>query len=244
MGFGAHQAVHPLINMTLVSSFVSGHILVTSCESTMLFEVVNEVKKIGSLLKSIELDSLNKKIGELTYVEKSAAVYLGRDLKSKPRLGVFQLLQGLFAFVLKVLSIDHSHIFSHSVFNPIFDLLITSNALLETSREQNESKIRVYQELLRRWCEGNSSLLHVDGNTLESTISLFDNGLELTSGLSMCLIWENFRGKYPLSLKGWDYLKSVYGIMDDLDYVSKSSPLVPRLSYKTSWWPSGSSTRQ
>ncbi|KAG5419016.1 hypothetical protein I9W82_003735 [Candida metapsilosis] len=224
VSFGLHQAIHPLINTALVSSIVSEHAFVTSSESTVLFEVVNEVKRIGSLLKEIEMDSMNKKIGELTYIEKSAAGYLGRDLKWKPRLGVYQLLQGLFAYVIGVLSNDHTHIFSGRMFNPLFDLLIISNALLETSREQNESKIRVYQELLKRWCESNSSLLH-DVGTLESSISLFDNGLKLTSGLSMDLIWENFRGKYPSSLKGWEYLRNVYGIMEDLDYVSKKQSI-------------------
>lgn len=221
MGFGVHQAIHPLINITLISSLVPGHALLASSESTMLFEAVNEVRKIGSLLKSVELDAMNKKIGELTYLERSAAVYRGRDLKFKPRLGVYQLLQGLFAFVVQVLSSDHSHMFSLSVFNPVFDLLVISKALLETSKEQNESKIRVYQELLKRWCESNSDVVHADGGVLESSMALLDTGLELSSGLSMDLIWENFRGKYPLSLKGWEYLKTVYGVMNDLDYVSK-----------------------
>ncbi|KAI5957391.1 MDN1 [Candida margitis] len=227
-GFGAHQAIHPLVNMTLVASLVSGHEFVKSSESTMLYEVVNEVKKIASLLKNVELDAMNKKIGDLSYIERSAAMYLGRDLKSKPRLGVFQLLQGMVSFVIKTLSRDHSRLFSRRLFNPVFDLLVISNALLESSREQNESKIRVYQGLLSKWCEIHSNLIEDDSVTLESTIASFGNGLKLTSGLSMDLIWENFRGKYPSSLRGWEYLRTVYGIMDDLDYVSK------RQSYGTS----------
>ncbi|KAI5949267.1 hypothetical protein KGF57_004866 [Candida theae] len=213
------QAMHPLINMALVSSIMPDHALVASSESTMLFEVVNETKKFGSLLKGVEIGSMNKKIGELTYIEKSAAVFFGRDLKSKPRFGVFKLLQGVVAYIIRAISNAHSHIFSHALFNPVFDLLVIANALFDTSKEQNESKIRIYQELLAKWCDNNLEVSDVD--TLKSSIASFGDGLKLSSGLSMDLIWENFRGKYPSSLKGWEYLRTVYGIMEDLDYVSK-----------------------
>ncbi|KAI5949928.1 hypothetical protein KGF54_005406 [Candida jiufengensis] len=210
VGFGEFQALHPLLNTSIISTIVDEFPFASTSESTMLFEMIDILKYLGRKLDTIEKSSMNKKIEDLSYIEKSAAVANGRNIKSVPRIDIYMISQDVFKFGVE--TITETKLFSKVIFMQLFKLFSMTQVFIQ---ESNESKIRVFQELIISWCETNKA------TDLLKTIDYFGKKLELFTGLSMNEIWEYFRGDYPQTLAGWENLNLVNSLIADFDFVSK-----------------------
>ncbi|KAI5962071.1 uncharacterized protein KGF55_003146 [Candida pseudojiufengensis] len=208
--FKKFQSLHPLINISILSSIIPNFPLTPTCESTMLFEVINLVKDFGKTIATIEERCMIKKVEDLTYIEKSAAIAGGRNLKSNPKIDLYTVAQTVLQFVVG--SITETELLSKPIYTPLFELINMNQVLIQ---EQNEAKIRVFQDLITTWCEKNNA------NDLIKKLNFFGEKLMLSTGLSMNYIWEYFRGDYPQSLQGWENLQVIISLMQDFDYVSK-----------------------
>ncbi|KAG7665169.1 uncharacterized protein J8A68_001225 [[Candida] subhashii] len=224
--FAKFQSLHPLINVYLISSILANHKSIASEEPTMLSEVMWSILEMNDSINKLESDAMNKKIHDLTYLEKSAAFALGRNIKTPPRLEIYEFSKNIYGYILATFNesfVGGYNLFSEPVYLPLHELILLWKGLIVTSQAQNESKLRVYQELISKWCEkyGESSLIIIKNlNQLQSSISSFASELVLKSGISMNDLWESSRGVYPQSEQSWENLKVLYDLINEFDKVA------------------------
>lgn len=66
----------------------------------MIFEVLREIVELKDIVSKIELNAMDKKVHELSFIEKSAASALGRQIKSPPKLELFRFVKLLQGFII------------------------------------------------------------------------------------------------------------------------------------------------
>ena len=134
-----------------ILSTLSGHFKeVNSSESTYLFEVLSLLLKSIEELEFTQKKSTHGKISELSYLEQSAAIQNGRNIKNPPKIPIFGLLFNLKDFVLNALTTE-SLFSSEKIYKLYFKLYVIWFGAFETSAKRDEAKLRVYQELLEKW---------------------------------------------------------------------------------------------
>ena len=63
------QNFHFLANVYIVASILQNHPTVTTSESTMIFEVLKEIVELNDTVSKIELNAMDKKVHELSFIE-------------------------------------------------------------------------------------------------------------------------------------------------------------------------------
>ncbi|ODV78832.1 midasin [Suhomyces tanzawaensis NRRL Y-17324] len=222
--FSYHQVPHPLLNPNIVPIISKLNPWVGSSESNYFFEVITRVIKSNTTIKSIEEQGLNGKVNELSYIERSAAYHLGRNIKNVPRLEIFKFMKQTSEFIEMVFQKLIGSMFqSQGVYQSLYEFQSIWEGMLETSQEQDESKLRVYQEMMSKWVKtedsGDSSIKpYLD--EIKQTIHTFVQKLNLSTGSSMDLIWETCRGDYPKNEQSWENLKRLISLADDFDEIA------------------------
>ncbi|CAK7897218.1 midasin [[Candida] anglica] len=202
--FFEHQTLHPLLNSYLLQE--------VSPQPTFYFLAAAGVWEINSLVEQLEQRALGRKLGELSYIERSTAFQLGRSIKKPPRLNVYRFVVRVQEFIslqLKDTSCD---------FQRLADLQLIMKCILDHTAQLDESKFRVYQDLVRQWIsrdEENQTL-----NPLKEAVELLGVELSLSTGSSMGKIWENFRSNHPSSALAWKQTQELFKLAEQFDKVA------------------------
>lgn len=220
-GFSASQPLHLLRNNALKSRLVCVAPEVDSNEPTLLFDVARRLVAAKQMLLTIETRATNGKLVDLRYIEKSAAHELGRSVKTPPRLAIYRLVKDLNTFVHhRFMAIILSLFLAPGVLQALFELQGLWESLFAASFEQNESKIKVFWEILSAWEDRCSVFAEDEKKMLSEIIEVFSRKLNLTSGSSIHAIWEHFRAVYPKSEKEWKQLERLLSLAAKFDDVA------------------------
>lgn len=233
------QNFHFLANVYIVASILQNHPTVTTSESTMIFEVLKEIVELNDTVSKIELNAMDKKVHELSFIEKSAASTLGRQIKSPPKLELFRFVKLLQGFIISCfLNSFKTDLFTGVIYQPLHELLLVLIGMIKSGHEKNESRLKVYQELIVKWSErylsGHDRTEDLD--QFQQAISIFNSQFELNKGVAINEIWEYCRGLYPQDFKSWEDLQRLFKIIENFDTVSKlqfpeSSDIVTSFGY-------------
>lgn len=215
--FKESQTLNPFFNPYIVSFLGLDSDIEDKFSLLMLIGTV--AARDWNLIKEITTKAQFGKIGDLTFIEKSAASELGRELKRPPKMAIFQYVCSVRTFIVAVIqnTLASGH-FDSSIFDELCQLSDIWNTLITTSREQDSTKIRVFVSEVSLWIERNAKFAAVAA--LMSTIKPLHLHFALTSGFSMGLLWEFFRPVYPSSADAWDDLEKVDDLMAKLDTVA------------------------
>jgi midasin len=221
-----HQSIHPLINNYMTASFKKSSSYIASSEPTMFFELMSNLIKANSMILAVENNAMNNRVGDLSYLEKSAAFALGRNIKKHPRLSIYKFVKSVNEFILTVFKDGLKQLFGfENLYESIVNLQVIWLDMFNTSREQHESKLRVYQDLIREWTEVNcpkNELLSSYAKTLILAVDEFGASLHLTTGSSMSKLWEMFRNTYPLTENSWRNAELLFKLASEFDDIVKA----------------------
>lgn len=182
-----HQTLQVLWNTYLTS--------IASAEPAFYFEVFGSAVQIARLVALLEERAMAKRLGELLYLERSAALNLGRNLKKAPRLNVHRFITGVRDYIVSTVR-DTPVVGAQPSLQRLLELEVTLKCLVE-SEQQDETRLRVFQELVRKWCDDEGAA------TLSPVVEALGSELQLTTGFSMAKIWEALRCSYPASAEAW-----------------------------------------
>ncbi|GME80124.1 unnamed protein product [Ambrosiozyma monospora] len=217
------QSLIPILNVYILSSLTSENHM-DSKESHYFYEVIGLLTDGESSLNTLVKRSQTAKITDLSYVERSAAVAFGRDIKRVPRLKIFDLVCGIYNFAKDELSsiVSSGSLFvQDGLFGALFGLLMLWKNLLAASVIQNETKLRVYHDELLKWIEESRSAYKFSNlASLESCLNAFGADIELSKGSAMSLIWEHSRAIYPASEKAWLNYENLSAVAEQFDEVA------------------------
>ncbi|ODV67088.1 midasin [Hyphopichia burtonii NRRL Y-1933] len=224
VNFSKNQFIHPLVNNYILATISRSSPHVDSAEPTLLIEVASKLFEASSLIQSLEERATSGKIADLSYIEKSAAFELGRNIKKPPRLKIYNFVKNVSEYINKTFGSSFSDVAfkSETVYTALFELQIIWRSLFDVSAEQNEAKLRIFQNLVRKWTEKyeNDEFICCFLDDLLKAVDLFGSDLELKTGFSMSKIWEFFRQEYPSSEMAWSNAKFVIDIAADFDEVA------------------------
>lgn len=220
-----HQSLHPLWNSYVSASFERLVPFSNSNEATMFFELLSNLASANSTILTMEYNAMNGKVGDLTYIEKSVAYSLGRNIRKQPRLDIYGFVKSILDFIRLVFIDSLKNMFSmKDTYGGIVELQIIWKNLVSTASEQHESKLRVYQNLVRAWLEkfSHNSFINSNSSKLVEAIDLFGSAMILSTGSSMSILWECFRDNYPITEKSWSNAKSLFELAAEFDDVIKA----------------------
>ena len=218
--FARNQSLHPLIN-----NYITGYISrnashIESGEPTMALQVASGLVMSKIYLAKLNTKAMQGKVSDLSFLEMSAAHNLGRNIKKVPKIDIYGYVKSLSIFISQVFNAslnDFCNIES-PLYSWLLDLQIIWKALVEASKQQNISKLRVYHSMVTHWVES-----HQEESLIlkfAHDISALNIGLQLTSGFSMTKIWERFRQVYPSSESAWENYASLLALLNDFDLLS------------------------
>ncbi|KAJ8143020.1 hypothetical protein OY671_003839 [Metschnikowia pulcherrima] len=220
--FVANQVLHPLVNRYILGYFEACDVNFEGSNASVLFQVISTSLKARSFIQRIEDKAINGKASDLSFIEKSAAVNLGRDIKKAPKVNIFAYVKAVSVFISTVFdaSVQSTEFFKQqgNFYESLMELQCIWASLAEASQEQNLSKLRVYRGMVTAWLETHSDKALIAEHARE--ITSLRIGLELTSGFSMTKIWEHFRQTYPTSKKAWDNYAKLVALLGDFDVLA------------------------
>jgi len=223
--FHQYQSLHLLINNAIRANLTSISPAIGSSEVTLFFEVMSGIIESEKVLKLLEIRATDGKINDLNYMEKSAAFYLGRNIKTPPRLRIYELIKNSKNFIHNCFVTSIEPIFSDPIiYKALYELQSIWKGMFETAAEQNESKLRVFQDLISKWIETyeENEIISQHVSVLAQDIKNFGENLVLTSGFSMNAIWESFRNEYPNSRVSWKNAKLLFDLSVEFDEIAQA----------------------
>ncbi|AET39337.1 AAA family ATPase midasin Ecym_4273 [Eremothecium cymbalariae DBVPG len=232
--FPINQTLLPVLNVYISDTLLAKSAISTSSETLYLYQLMEKLLFSVHSLQFTNKKSTHGKIHELSYLEQSAAVYNNRKIKNPPKIRIFELLLELNNFTQQCLT-DIPLFDLPNVYNMLFKLYIIWIGAFEVSSTRDETRLRVYQELLITWSD--EAKLTVPNVTEVSAMShKFGSSLDLKTGKSMTLIWEEFRKRYPSSLEAWSKFIKIENVAAQFDSVTKeqfcdSYPIIRNLHH-------------
>lgn len=220
--FAEFQALSPLLNAYVQRDMGFG------TEAVYLFEAASELQQAQSFLRGVLRSATNKNAKDLSFLEKSAAVALGRSLKSPPKLQIFRLMKELLAFAYDTLKQESAHLFQNTTVNKtVFEFLILWSSLAATASGTQKARFPVYKELFQEWIKGAVSDLWSPDNLqqLTHTLQEFEKDINMTTGLSMEIVWQGARANYPVSQDSWEKCLQIVEIAKHFDKLSQTHAL-------------------
>ncbi|ODV93781.1 hypothetical protein PACTADRAFT_71717 [Pachysolen tannophilus NRRL Y-2460] len=223
--YSDYQTPNILINRQLLLSLIEKGSNLNSSEHIYLFELAFGIFEASLLISKLDERASNSKVNELNYLERSAAFSCGRNIKRPARLNVYSLLKALSSYISDTFSTISSSdlIFeSESLYSSLFELQMLWRRFYENSKFQDESKLRVYQELISNWIEINKSnqFFGIYLKNFLNAVNDFSQKLALKTGTSIGRIWEHFRSAYPSSEQAWINRESIDRLADEFDEVA------------------------
>ncbi|CAH6722528.1 midasin [[Candida] jaroonii] len=219
--FLSFQSLNILLNSTLMNR--------ETTEPIYMFQVSSGILNCQTVIQRVEQKAMSGNLSDLSYIERSAAMSLGRAIKNKPRLNVYAFSLAIANYVREVfINISGNNIYKDDkVYHSLYQLLVIWNSLTESSHKQNESQLRVYRDLVSSWCQENSGIrpIHDSIASLTAAVEHFSISFDLSTGFFMETIWENFRSKYPNSLENWEKAIELMKVFDEFDCVAQKQSL-------------------
>lgn len=222
----ARQVLHPACNPYIMAYFSNAPDFELFGEAATLFLVAANQIQLNKALKKVEEKALSARPSDLTFLERSAAASLGRQLKKPPTINVFGFVDAVSRFVNDVfvayLKQDACFYSSTepSVLSALHELQSVLRSILEQGSKLNISQLRVFHTMISDWLERNEALPMVKDHS--QTITALKVGLELTSGFSMSLIWKKFKQEYPKTESSWEMFLQYLELMSDFDVLCNS----------------------
>lgn len=218
--FTINQSLNPLWN-AYVYDVLQGNIHFIPSDVINLFQVLYDLSQAQNKLQVAEVKGVNGKINELSFIEQGAAVAKGRNLKNVPRLNIFSFLKDIHNFIYRSIK-DKTTTFileSKPMFSSLLDLTNIWCSLFEVSSTKNDSKVKVFQQLIKNWITESSS--SIETKTLQTILDSYDETFKLSRGEFMTNIWESFRGLYPQSDQAWGDQDTLIELASNFDSVSQ-----------------------
>ena len=196
---------------------------VSSAEVTVLFEVAVRILQARNMLAHVETRALKASVHELSFLETSAALSLNRAIRKPPKVQVYAYVRAVAQFVEEVFlrSLEPDFFLAAPVYASLLEIQCMWTCLVNSTRTQKLSHLRVYLQMCSEWLAKNASLALVQRSA--SMITALDVGMNLTSGFSMVRIWKAFRQKYPASAAAWENYALLCALFLEFDAI------VPRL---------------
>lgn len=222
--FSTCQLLHPLLNTALLGWMTAPGTALA--EPTLLFEAMAAVLSAREAMQRVEDRAVAAKSADLSYLERSAAFALGREIRKVPRLPVYTFVKRVLAFIEAVIATSTSEpVFSSTLlFQALTGLQLLWRNLLDTAHRQNEAQLRTYQELIRAWgaTYGHQPFICTHIGELNAAVHAFGEGMVLNTGFSMTPIWEFSRASYASSEKAWEAVAHLAALAKDFDAVSEA----------------------
>ncbi|AOA61441.1 Dynein-related AAA-type ATPase [Komagataella phaffii CBS 7435] len=218
------QYLNPTVNPFLLDSISRIYPYVDSVEANLIYVVGSFLVQAERTLSTLVSRSITKKLNDLNYLERSAAVNNGREVRNAPPINIFKFLKDIQIFLTNSFIEAASSLFSTSDFyTDIFELQVIWIQLYELVQKQDEAKIRVFQQLVTSWfqkCSGNPVVSSLAKDST-SDLNEFNSSLALTRGFSIEKIWESFRTTYPSSEVSWSSYEAVCKLSKDFDSIAQ-----------------------
>lgn len=219
------QPLNPLLNTFVNITFNKEGLHVYGSESIYLFQALELLLHAREFVSSLLKTSMEKNAKDLTYLERSAAFELGRTLKKYPKVQIFRIMNELLSFIFEAFQGPSTMFKVPGAFEAISNFLILWNSLAESASGQNASKLPIYKELIQEWYDSvKSHWLPLNVNSLLHTLKSFEQDINMTTGLSMEVIWHGSRGNYPGSASSWEKAMRIVEISNNFDLVTRSLP--------------------
>ncbi|AEY98895.1 FAGR074Cp [Eremothecium gossypii FDAG1] len=230
--FAVHQPFHPLLNAQIASRLQDVSPNVVSQDVHYFYQLLEMEIQGRESLTQVERNALHGKLNQLTYLEQSAAVDQGRHIKNPPRVEVYTFLLQLRDFVHHAI-VNSGFCEQQSGYRILHALYVVWMGIFEAATANDEARLRVYQDILLEWLKSANDVIPELGS-VSALIQRFCEGLNLTSGLSMTLLWGVFRKTYPSSLDSWNKLQNIEDMAEKFDHAVKeqlcdSYPLIRQL---------------
>lgn len=211
------QALLPTLNVYALPVLKERLENIDSSESLFLFSCLGGLMRISEKLQKANQRSLNAKIDELNYLELSAAVFNGRQIRNPPRIQLFSLLVNIVNFVMEEITRENILLHQHT-YKLYMKLIILIDSTMSCAQNKDEARLRVYEECLQKWAD-EATLAGLDVERFIEICSSLKNSLMLTSGQSIVPLWETFRKQYPSTLSSWTSWNELMAMCTKFDEV-------------------------
>ncbi|ODQ67900.1 midasin, partial [Nadsonia fulvescens var. elongata DSM 6958] len=205
-----------------------------------IIDLLLDLWKTKSTLLKVTNNSLRLKPSEMTYLEKSAVVSSGKAMKNPPRVSVYDLVTSFIGYQEETLSLvlrkdiwnyekscavsSNGDFWNLDIFNRLKDVQTILNDVIYLSNNVNidESQLHVYRDILDSWLAESKDIQVLTGSIqkLEQSIVKFGEQLDLKSGTSMRLIWQNFKPSLPRSEEAWKRYDTMKLLANRFDSIS------------------------
>lgn len=196
-----------------------------SCKKNIESESIYLMASLKILLECVHnleytnSKSLGGKLNELSYIEMSAAVANGRNIKCPPQIPIYMVLKNSVEFFLRLTS--QGNLFEQSDFYLFaWRFLIVWAGAFSASYRKDEARLAVYKELFQKCIEAGVKQVST-GNDLLAIFSDFNDSLRLSRGNSINILWSFFRKTYPSDAIYWTYWNDLLRISRNFDEIAK-----------------------
>ncbi|QLQ82398.1 hypothetical protein HG537_0H01600 [Torulaspora globosa] len=199
--------------------------VIKSCKKNIESESIYLMASLKILLECIHhleytnTKSVGGKLNELSYIEMSAAVANGRNIKFPPQIPIYLVLKESAEFFLR--SFSQGNLFDQSDFYLFtWRFLIIWIGAFSASYRKDEARLAVYKELFQKCIEAGLKQTSA-GNDLLDIFSIFNDSLRLSRGNSINILWSSFRKNYPSNAIYWTYWNDLLRISRKFDEIAK-----------------------
>ena len=214
------QSLNPLVNqdaLPLSSGFLPS-------EWHYFYAVFFGLFDMQQALRDMNFKALNGRANELNYIEKSMATFSGRNIKKSAKPTAYFFVSGVYRFINDTMQYALSNnIIGHGLlYEGLFELSVIWSSIIFTSMEIDESKLRIFKDLVQAWLDkhGSKPTIKVFGHDLANSINSFAESVSLETGNAMEMIWMQFRNTYPSSGIEWAMVKELINISDNFDKIA------------------------
>lgn len=212
----SYQQIMVLLNEFLIPELQKHTKYIASSENVYLFSLLYQLGDLYSRLSIINKRSTLAKVSDLSYIEKSAAIANGRQLKENIRIPVFILLNDICSYISQAI-ISKPLFTIDGMFKSLWSLMVISVSIFDSASRKDEARLRVYKEVLEQWNLSATQLM--DTSDFTKICEKFDSSMDSKRGLSMTTIWEKFRVTYPQSSETWELWNNLQILCSKFDEV-------------------------
>lgn len=220
-GYYRHQPYNPLFNDLFTELAGAEWKSVSDSIVRLLFlipTVIEHVKVLGGIRSQV----VGRKPSSLTYLERCVGS-VSSPGKNAIQVDIGSFLWSYIRFVGNFFEACKRKIpRDDRACGAVEDIqgIVSGIVKLANAFEPDQSQIQVYCDILDNWAKSSKELFSGEVEIF-SEIQALSNKMALSRGLSMELIWREFRPQYPLSAGLWECFVRVQNISYQVDAVSQ-----------------------
>ncbi|ANB14893.1 AAA family ATPase midasin [Sugiyamaella lignohabitans] len=236
--------LNPLVD-TAVSRFGFG--LEHAGNAHLILSSLHYLHIITQTIANVENKAKAARPSEMTYLEKSAALSLGRSFKQAPKVMVFPLIAGIANFAslclkrflaegsvnkvgclldsipVAIMSVNGTNMYQTTLI-VIQDLIFVCFDIIDLTNhsEPYENKLHIYRDILDKWVTDNAKIPEFAPfvSDMIKVIESFGSELDLTTGISMELIWKAYKPDLPVTELAWDSYRRLIDLSNRFDAIA------------------------